>query len=103
MKPTHHGPKKPPRLPIELIQAKPAASAVPLRNIGGTAKNGPLDRKKPIPAGDRPTRAHQGPMVRPASPSPPVDSTQAASRFHRRSFILSETRPQTTSEMPPQM
>src|SRR6185312_8543799 len=43
MSPIHHGPKNPPRLPIELIQAKPAASAVPLRNIGGMAKNGPFE------------------------------------------------------------
>ena len=50
-----------------------------------------------------PTSAHQLPMVRPAITSPPVDSTQASKRFQRRSFILSETRPQTTSEMPPQM
>ena len=50
-----------------------------------------------------PTSAHHVPMVRPASTRPPVDSTQASSRFQRRSFILSETRPHTTRPMPPQM
>src|SRR5580693_10433685 len=43
MTPTYQAPKKPPRLPIELIQAMPPASAVPLRNIGGIAQNGPLE------------------------------------------------------------
>src|ERR1700730_7087475 len=43
IKPTYHGPKKPPRLPSELIQAMPAAKAAPVRNIGGMAKNGPLE------------------------------------------------------------
>ena len=42
-------------------------------------------------------------MVKPAITSPPVESTQAISRFQRRSFILSETRPHTTRAMPPQM
>jgi hypothetical protein len=41
--PTYQGPKKPPRFPIELIQAMAAAAAVPVRNIGGIAQNGPLD------------------------------------------------------------
>ena len=43
IKPTYHGPKKPPRLPSELIQAMPAAKPAPARNIGGMAKNGPLE------------------------------------------------------------
>jgi hypothetical protein len=33
------GPTKPPRLPIELISAMPAAAAVPPRKIGGMAQN----------------------------------------------------------------
>src|SRR3984893_9840636 len=43
IKPTYHGPKKPPRLPSELIQAMPTAKPAPVRNIGGMAKNGPLE------------------------------------------------------------
>ena len=42
-------------------------------------------------------------MVRPAITSPPVDRMQAISRFQRRSFMRSEMRPHTTSEMPPQI
>src|SRR5271166_859754 len=41
--PTYQGPKNPPRLPIELIQAIEAAAAVPVRNIGGIAQNGPFE------------------------------------------------------------
>ena len=40
--PTMDGPKKPPRLPNELIQAMLAAAAMPVRNIGGIDQNGPL-------------------------------------------------------------
>ena len=36
------GPKKPPRLPSELIQAMPAAAAVPVRNMDGIDQNGPI-------------------------------------------------------------
>src|SRR5262245_8164492 len=43
MNPTHQGPKKPPRLPMELIQAMVPAAAVPVRNIGGIAQNGPFE------------------------------------------------------------
>ena len=50
-----------------------------------------------------PTSAHQVPIVRPAMTSPTVDTTQAASRFQRRSFMRSEMRPHTTMPMPPQM
>jgi thiamine monophosphate synthase len=42
--PTYQGPKKPPRLPSELIQAIAPAAAVPVRNIGGIAQNGPFGR-----------------------------------------------------------
>src|SRR4051812_17524896 len=41
--PIHHGPKKPPRLPIELIHAIDAAAAVPVRNMGGIDQNGPFE------------------------------------------------------------
>ena len=34
---------------------------------------------------------------------PTVDTTQVPSRFQRRSFMRSETRPQTTSPIPPQI
>src|SRR5579872_3672350 len=43
MTPTYQGPKKPPRLPIELIHAMEAAAAVPVRNIDGMAQNGPFE------------------------------------------------------------
>jgi hypothetical protein len=41
--PTYQGPKKPARLPIELIPAMEAAAAVPVKNIGGIAQKGPLE------------------------------------------------------------
>ena len=38
-RPTRYGPTKPPRLPIELISAIPAAAAVPLSSAAGIAQN----------------------------------------------------------------
>jgi hypothetical protein len=38
------GPKKPPRLPTELIRPIPDAAAVPVRIIDGMDQNGPLDK-----------------------------------------------------------
>src|SRR4029077_18748554 len=101
--PTYQGPKKPPRLPIELIHAMAAAAAVPVRNIGGIAQNGPLEPENPTAAIDIPTSAHHVPIVMPAMTSPAVETMQANSRFQRRSFMRSETKPQTTRPMPPQM
>src|SRR5258708_30359976 len=103
MTPIYQGPKKPPRLPIELIQAMPAASAPPLRNIGGMAKNGPFEPYKPIAAIDIPTSAHQVPMVMPAMTSPTAENTQPINRIQRRSFMRSEMRPHTTMAMAPQV
>src|ERR1700722_12041543 len=102
MIPTYQGPKKPPRLPIELIQAMPAASPAPLRNIGGMAKNSPFEPEKPIAAIDIPTSAHQLPIVMPAIASPTVENTQPTNRFQRRSFMRSEIRPHVTMAMAPQ-
>ncbi len=39
--PIKAGPTKPPRLPIELMSAMPAAAALPPRNCGGSAQNTP--------------------------------------------------------------
>ena len=47
-----------------------------------------------------PTIAHQVPIVRPAITSPPVDSRHATNRFHRRSFMRSETVAQPISTTP---
>ena len=41
--PTYQGPKKPPRLPSELIHAIEAAAAAPVMNIGGIDQNGPFE------------------------------------------------------------
>src|SRR5271154_6908455 len=101
--PTYQGPKKPPRLPRELIHAIEAAAAVPVRNIGGIDQNGPWDPYNPTAAIDRPTIAPQKPMVRPAMISPIAETAQAASRFQRRSFIRSETKPQATRPTPPKI
>src|SRR2546428_8287349 len=44
------GPKKPPRLPIELMKAIPAAAAVPARRLVGMAQNGPTIENTPTRA-----------------------------------------------------
>src|SRR3954468_12838707 len=103
MTPTYHGPKKPPRLPSELIHAMAPAAAVPVRNIGGIAQNGPLEPQNPIAATDMPTSAHQVPIVMPAMTSPIVEPVQAANKCHRRSFMRSERRPHPTMAIPPQI
>lgn len=41
VQPTIDGPRKPPRLPTELISAMPPAAAVLVRKIGGSPQNGP--------------------------------------------------------------
>ena len=41
--PTKNGPMKPPILPTEFISAMPAAAAVPVRKVEGSAQNGPLE------------------------------------------------------------
>ena len=41
--PTMLGPKKPPRLPTELMKAMPEAAAVPVSKSGGIAQNGPFE------------------------------------------------------------
>ena len=48
---------KPPRLPIELIQAMPVAAAAPVRIIGGIDQNGPFVPYSPIAEIDMPTSA----------------------------------------------
>src|SRR4051794_8555432 len=103
MTPTYQGPKKPPRLPIELIQAMPAASPAPLRNTGGIAKNGPFEPEKPIAEIDIPTSAQQVPMVMPAMTRPAAENRQPMNRFQRRSFMRSEIRPHVTMAMAPQV
>src|ERR1700733_10937492 len=101
--PTYQGPKKPPRLPIELIQAIAAAAAGPVRNIGGIAQNGPFEPENPTAAIDIPTSAPHVPMFMPAITNPAVETMQATNRFHRRSFMRSETKPQITRPTQPQM
>ena len=41
------GPTNPPRLPIELMRAMPAAAAVPPRKIGGIAQKTPCTERWP--------------------------------------------------------
>src|SRR5579875_1500309 len=87
------GPKKPPRLPIELIQAMPAAAAGPVRNIVGLDQNGPLVPSHPAEAIVMPTIAHQVPTVSPATTRPALASTQVQNRVQRRSPIRSDSQP----------
>src|ERR1700761_5243498 len=101
--PTAVGPKKPPRLPIELIQAMPDAAAVPVRIIEGNVQNGPLLPYRPIVAIDMPTKAHAVPIVLPAMTRPIAATTQAQNRFQRRSPMRSEIQPQTSMLIAPQM
>ena len=50
----------PPKFPRELITAMPAAAAVPRRNAGGMAQNGPSEPKAPAAASDSPMIAISG-------------------------------------------
>src|SRR5207253_1343218 len=97
------GPKKPPRLPSELIQAIPEAAAVPVRNIVGIDQNGPLVPYNPAAAIDMPTTDHQLPIVRPAMISPTADSAQVQNSVHRRSPSRSDSQPQNTIATAPQL
>jgi len=66
------GPKKPPRSPIELIQAKLAAAAIRVRNIDGNLQNPPLMPQSPIAAIDTPPRP-RGRNARPFAASQAAD------------------------------
>src|SRR5208337_2649652 len=93
--PTTDGPKNPPRLPMELIQASPVAAAVPVSSIGGIAQKGPLVPYNPIAASVMPTSDHTVPPNRPATTSPTAASTQPQNSVHRRSPVRSDNQPNT--------
>jgi hypothetical protein len=58
--PASIGPTCPPRFAMELIRAIPPAAAVPERNAGGIAQNGPCAPFTPAQATDSAVRARRG-------------------------------------------
>src|ERR1051326_9193312 len=97
------GPKKPPRLPSELIQAMPEAAAAPVRNIVDIDQNGPLVPYTPPAAIDIPTTDHHVPTVIPAMIRPAAESRHVQNRVQRRSPIRSDSQPQNTIAIAPQV
>ncbi len=88
--PTSEGPTKPPMLPIELISARPAAAAGPVRMVIGSAQLGPSADQMPIAAPDRSTRPSSGESTsaQPITARPPIAAGTATCQ--RRSPVLSE-------------
>src|ERR1700730_2719518 len=83
------GPANPPRLPIELIVAMPAAAADPDRNIVGIAQSGGFAELMPILTSvSAATTDTQDPAA--------AAAMQAATTCQVRSFVLSEWRAQIT-------
>src|SRR5262249_41426427 len=84
--PIRYGPAKPPRLPIELIKASPAAAAVPVKNWDDIAQKGPRLPQMPTAANDNAATSAAGDLKRPASTSPIVPTNADPATCHRRSF-----------------
>ena len=68
--PTTYGPAKPPKFPIELTSAIPAAAVFPQRNSEGSGHNAGLDPYRPIVATDIAAIAQNELPNRPAATSP---------------------------------
>ena len=76
--PIKAGPTKPPRLPIELMSAMPAAAALPPRNCGGSAQKTPTsDRCAICESVKLRTRSAMLCCAATASSSPAADVTRA--------------------------
>src|SRR5271170_4754595 len=94
--PTRYGPAKPPRFPIELTSAIEPAAAVPLRNSGGIAQNGPKVPQIPTAAIESAPNDSAGDRVIEASTSPAAPTAAQTARCHRRSPLRSDARPTKT-------
>src|SRR6476646_3192506 len=89
-------PAKPPRLPIELIVAMPAAAAEPDRNIVGMAQSGGFAELIPTFTSVSAATTDTQDPADPASARPAAAAIQAATTCQVRSFVLSEWRAQRT-------
>src|SRR2546425_1713119 len=72
--PTRYGPRNPPRFPIELIKAIPAAAPVPVRKSDDIAQNGPIVPQIPAAANESAASSPRGAFknaaaTRPAAPA----------------------------------
>src|SRR5208282_2286289 len=94
--PTTYGPAKPPRFPIELTSAIAPAAAVPLRNSGGIAQNGPKVPQIPAAAIESAPSDRTGDRVVAASIRPTAPTAAQNARCHRRSPLRSDARPTNT-------
>src|SRR4029077_1860435 len=86
------GPANPPRLPIELIVAMPAAAADPDRNMVGMAQSGGFAELMPILTSVSAAITDTQDPADPASARPAAAATQAAMTCQVRSSVLSEWR-----------
>lgn len=92
--PIKAGPTKPPRLPIALMSAMPAAAALPPRNCGGSAQKTPTsDRCAICESVKLSTRSAMLCCAATASNNPAADVTAHAATCQRLSPVRSECRP----------
>src|SRR5260221_6772925 len=84
------GPTKPPRLPMALMVAMPAAAAEPDRNMVGMLQSGGFDALIPILTSDRASRTVTIVPEEPAKKSPAAASRQAPTTCQVRSPVRSE-------------
>src|SRR3954471_22221115 len=90
------GPAKPPRLPIELIVAIPAAAAEPDRNRVGMLHSGGFDELMPILTSVSVNRTDSTVPANPAITRPSDASKQAPTTCQVRSPVRSECRAHST-------
>src|SRR3984893_2282783 len=90
------GPTKPPRLPIELMVAIPAAAAEPDRNMVGMLHSGGLAALMPMLTRVSAATTDTTEVAAPASIRPAEAAMQAATTCHVRSPVRSEWRAQST-------
>src|SRR5919204_6553803 len=84
------GPRNPPRLPVALINAMPAAAPSPRRNDVGSDQNGGVKLYSPIAAIDNATNDTIGEMLSDAVKSPSAATAAQLAVCHRRSPVRSE-------------
>src|ERR1700754_2442297 len=93
IQPITYGPKKPDRLPSELIAAIPPAAAAPDRNAAGKVQITGRQPKMPKPAIDSATIFSVGSSSPAAAPIPPAATSSAIATCRLRSSLRSEWRP----------
>src|SRR5213082_1643494 len=89
----------PPRLPIELMNAMPAAAALPLRKLVGSDQKGPRVLQIPMAASVKaatPATALVPSTTRDAAPNPAAPTRQARPTARFRSAERSERIPAAT-------